>query len=77
MKEAKQFPLVASCFLFGIYLLYKYLSKYIFMALVNVYFSTAIVMSISSILLELLPFGQSLRKNFLSIKIPKIIQDLL
>lgn len=27
MKEAKQFPLVASCFLFGIYVLFKVLPK--------------------------------------------------
>ena len=50
------------------------LPKELFMGLINVYFSTAIVMSISGILLELLPFGEGMKKNFLSVKIPKMLQ---
>lgn len=50
MSEAKQFPLVASAFLFGIYVLYKILPKEVFMGLVNSYFSITIVMSISGML---------------------------
>jgi hypothetical protein len=57
MSEAKQFPIVASAFLLGIYMLYKFLPKDVFMGIVNVYFSTAIVLSISSTLVDLLPFS--------------------
>ena len=77
MNEAKQFPFVASAFLFGIYLLYKFLPKEVFMGLINVYFSTAIVMSISGIILEIVPFSENLRKVFWSWKVPKFLQDML
>jgi len=77
MKEAKQFPLVASAFLFGIYCLYKVLPKPIFMGLVNTYFSVSIVFSISGIATELLSFPASMQKVIASWKIPGFLQDLL
>ena len=77
MSEAKQFPLVASAFLFGIYLLYKLVPKHIFMAIVNVYFSFAIVMSVSAMIVELIPFSKSIKKVILSIKIPTVLQGIL
>ena len=77
MSEAKQFPFVASAFLFGIYLLYKFLPKEVFMGIINVYFSTTIVMSISALLTEVLPYPESMRKVIFSIDIPKILQDML
>ena len=47
------------------------------MAIVNVYFSFAIIMSISGLLLEVLPFPEHLKKVIFSVKIPKMLQELL
>lgn len=57
MSDAKQFPIYASCFLFGFYLLYKFVSKEIFTYLISIYFSITIVFSLSSIIFALIPFN--------------------
>lgn len=77
MSEAKQFPLIASAFLFGIYVLYKILPKEVFMGIVNTYFSVTIVMSISGMATELLPFPDKMKETIFSCKIPFFLQDLL
>lgn len=78
MKEAKQFPLIASAFLFGIYLLYKALPKEMFMGIINGYFSFTIVMSISGLLAESLPiFSKEMKKVIFGFNIPSFLQELL
>ena len=77
MSEAKKFPIIASCFLFGIYLLYKFLPKTVFMGIINVYFSASIVLSTSGLAVELIPFSESLTAIIFSCKIPSFLQDLL
>lgn len=77
MSDAKQFPLYASCFLFGFYLLYKFVSKEIFTYLVSGYFSITIVFSLSSIFFGLIPFNESQRKVFYTLNFPKWLQNIL
>jgi minor histocompatibility antigen H13 len=57
MADAKQFPLYASAFLFGFYILYKYLPKEIFTYIINVYFSLTTVLSTSGIFADAFPFS--------------------
>jgi len=57
MDEAKQFPLIASAFLFGFYLLYKVLPPALFKGIVTTYFSATTVYSISALFLDFLPFS--------------------
>lgn len=77
MSDAKQFPLYASCFLFGFYLLYKFVSKEIFTYLVSAYFSITIVFSLSSIFFGLIPFNEGQRKVFYTLNFPKWLQNIL
>lgn len=77
MADAKQFPLYASAFLFGFYLLYKYLPKEIFTYIINIYFSMTTVLSISGIFVDLLPFSEQQNKTILSIQIPTWLQNIL
>ena len=77
MAEAKQFPLYASAFLFGFYCLFKVLPKAIFKAIINVYFSLTTVFSVSSLLVDLLPFSEGQRKIIASWKVPKWLQSIL
>lgn len=49
MDQAKRFPLVASAFLLGFYVLYKFVSKDLVNALISLQFSIATVVSTSSL----------------------------
>lgn len=75
--DAKQFPLYASAFLFGFYLLFKYLPKAIFNIIINVYFSATTVLSISSIFADVIPFSEKQQKVIATLNIPKFLQGIL
>jgi minor histocompatibility antigen H13 len=77
MSDAKQFPLYASAFLFGFYVLYKYLPKEVFTTIINVYFSITTVLSTSGIFADVFPFSESQSKVFYSIQLPKWLQKVL
>jgi len=77
MSDAKQFPLYASAFLFGFYLLYKYLPKEVFTTIINIYFSITTVLSTSGIFTDVFPFSESQSKVFHSIQLPKWLQNVL
>jgi minor histocompatibility antigen H13 len=77
MSDAKQFPIYASCFLFGFYLIYKVLPKEIFTYIINVYFSITIVLSTSAIFADVIPFSEAQNKVLYSIQIPKWLQNIL
>lgn len=77
MADAKQFPIYASCFLFGFYILYKFVPKDIFTIVINTYFSITIVLSTSSIFEDLIPFSENQKKVLYSASIPKWLQNIL
>jgi minor histocompatibility antigen H13 len=77
MADAKRFPLMASAFLFGFYLLFKVLPKEVFTSIINVYFSLTTVLSVSSIFVEYLPFTDSQRRILFSSNVPSFIQNIL
>lgn len=77
MSDAKQFPLVASAFLFGFYLLFKVLPKEVFVGLVNAYFSITTVLSVSGIFADMLPFSEEMGRVLYSWSIPGVLQKVL
>jgi minor histocompatibility antigen H13 len=77
MSDAKQFPLYASAFLFGFYVLYKYLPKEIFTYIINTYFSLTTVLSTSSIFVDLFPFTENQNKVLYTLNLPKWLQNIL
>lgn len=77
MSDAKQFPLYASAFLFGFYLLYKFLPKEFFTMIINVYFSLTTVLSTSGIFADVFPFSESQNKVIYSWNLPKWLQNIL
>lgn len=77
MKDAKQFPIYASCFLLGFYLVYKVLPKEVFTLIINCYFSLTIVLSTSSIFNDAIPFSEEQKKVFFSMPLHRWIQNVL
>ena len=61
-KEALRFPIFASIFLFGFYLVYKYISKDLVNTLITLQFCLATIISTSNLLEGLIPFPQAMRK---------------
>lgn len=77
MSDAKQFPIYASAFLFGFYLLYKFLPKEFFMLIVNSYFSVVTVLSTSALFVDIIPFSESQNKVICTLNIPSWLQNIL
>lgn len=76
-KEALRFPIFASMFLLGFYLIYKYISKDLINILLTFQFCLATIISTSSLLEGLIPFPQAMRKVITHVKPPKIIKSIL
>jgi hypothetical protein len=57
-----KFPIVASCFLFGFYLLYKFVNKDIVNFLITLQFCLATVISTSNLLLSFVEFPENMKK---------------
>lgn len=72
-----RFPLVASAFLFGFYLIYKYVSESLVNILLTIQFSIATVISTSNLLELSLPFPPQYRRILTRVKPPKFIKSLL
>lgn len=62
MREAMKFPIVASVFLFGFYLLYKFVNKDIVNFLITLQFCLATIISTSGMLLTYVKFSEPMRK---------------
>jgi minor histocompatibility antigen H13 len=62
MREAMKFPIIASTFLFGFYLLYKFVNKDIVNFLITMQFCLATVISTSSMLLTYVNFTEPMKK---------------
>jgi minor histocompatibility antigen H13 len=62
MREAMKFPIIASVFLFGFYLLYKFVNKDIVNFLITLQFCLATVISTSNMLLTYVNFSESMKK---------------
>ena len=77
MKEAIKFPIVASCFLFGIYLIYKYFDANITTLLITSYFCISTLFSTAELITPLLPFPANLKQNFSTIKVPAFLKKHL
>ncbi len=77
MKEAIKFPIVASCFLFGIYLIYKYFNADVVTLLITSYFCLTTVFSTAELLVPLLPLPAKYKKNFSTIKVPSVLKKHL
>lgn len=63
-----KFPIVASVFLFGFYLLYKFVDKDLINQFITLQFCLATVMSTSSMLLSYFRFPTSMKKVFKHVK---------
>ena len=72
-----KFPFVASAFLFGFYLIYKYVSETLVNTLLTIQFSIATIISTSNLLEVSLPFPDQYRKVIKHVKPPKFIKSLL
>lgn len=77
MKEAKKFPIVASAFLFGFYILYKYVSKDLVNALISIQFSLATIISTSGLIFELFNFSAESKIVLLKVKVHRWIEKIL
>lgn len=77
MSDAKQFPLYASAFLFGFYVLYKFLPKEVFTYIINTYFSFTTILSISGIFVDVIPFTENQNKVLYTWDLPKWLQNIL
>ena len=60
-----RFPIVASVFLFGFYILYKYVDKDLVNTIITVYFCIATVLSNAQIVEDYLPLPKSLKTPFI------------
>jgi minor histocompatibility antigen H13 len=72
-----RFPIVASAFLFGLYVIYKYVSETLVNGLLTAQFSIATVISTSNLLEISLPFPDQYRKVLKHVKPPKFLKSLL
>lgn len=70
-----RFPLVASAFLFGFYVIYKYVSKDLVNILLTVQFSIATVISSANLLESNLPFSVEQRKVIKHVKTHKFLKS--
>lgn len=76
-QDALKFPLTASCVLFGLYILYKYVSAQLVNILLTVQFCLLTVVSISNLVMPYLPFAESDKITLFKIKTPKWLKDTL
>lgn len=76
-QDALKFPLTASCVLFGLYILYKYVSAQLVNILLTVQFCLLTVVSISNLVMPYVPFAESDKITLFKIKTPKWLKDTL
>lgn len=74
-KEALKFPIVASAFLFGFYLIYKYVNKDIVNFLITLQFCISTIISTTNIAIEVIPFGKNLLVSLQKVKTHKYLKS--
>jgi minor histocompatibility antigen H13 len=76
-QDALRFPLTASAVLFGLYVLYKYVSPALVNFLLTLQFCLLTVVSISNLVVPYLPFSEEWKAPLCKIKTPKWMKDTL
>ena len=76
-KEALKFPVVASVFLFGFYIIYKYVNKDWVNFFITLQFCFATIISTSTILEPVLPFPDPMRKVIQHVKPHRYLKSIL
>ena len=76
-EDALKFPLTASAVLFGLYVLYKYVSPLLVNVLLTVQFSLLTIISVSGLILPLFNFSEESKKPLFTLKPPKWLKTAL
>jgi hypothetical protein len=76
-KEAMKFPIIASVFLIGFYLVYTYVSAELVNTLLTIQFGIAAILTLSGNIFHILPFPETWKKVIRHVKPFKAIKWLL